>query len=221
MPTGEAGPSVLIVEDHVLVAESLRLALTQEGVMAEVADLSSRSALLAAVRAQPPDLVLLDLELGGTIGDGTTLVAPCVEAGIRVVVVSGTTRPHAVARAVEQGAVGAVPKAAPFEVLLTTVLAAVRGESVMDPEERIRLVHDLRLDRELAEEARERFDRLTARERQVLRALVRGVSVAAMAEEWVVSEATVRSQVRGVLTKLGVGSQLEAVAEAVRHGWSG
>ncbi len=63
------------------------------------------------------------------------------------------------------------------------------------------------------------FHCLTAREGQVLRALAEGVGVAAIAADWFVSEATVRSQVRGVLTKLGVTSQLEAVAAAHRCGW--
>jgi len=68
-------------------------------------------------------------------------------------------------------------------------------------------------------EAREPFERLTAREQQVLRELGNGKVVTTIAEEWFVSEATVRSQVRGVLTKLAVSSQLEAVALALRVGW--
>ena len=67
--------------------------------------------------------------------------------------------------------------------------------------------------------AREPFDRLTSREQQVLHALADGRSVACIAEDWFVSEATVRSQVRGVLLKLGVSSQLEAVARATKAGW--
>ena len=53
----------------------------------------------------------------------------------------------------------------------------------------------------------------------MLRALAAGTGVAAIARSWHVAEATVRSQVRGVLTKLGVGSQLEAVALAHESGW--
>jgi DNA-binding NarL/FixJ family response regulator len=73
--------------------------------------------------------------------------------------------------------------------------------------------------RERKAAAREPFDRLTTREQQVLRALADGRSVTQIATEWFVSESTVRSQVRGVLTKLGAGSQLEAVAQALKAGW--
>ena len=64
------------------------------------------------------------------------------------------------------------------------------------------------------------FLTLTQREREVLTELTRGKSVDCIANEWVVSEATVRTQVRGVLTKLDVRSQLAAVAKARSAGWT-
>jgi DNA-binding NarL/FixJ family response regulator len=64
------------------------------------------------------------------------------------------------------------------------------------------------------------FDRLSEREAEVLRALAQGLTVAGIARRSVVSEATVRAQVRSILTKLDVRSQLEAVVAAQRSGWS-
>jgi DNA-binding NarL/FixJ family response regulator len=209
----------LLVDDHQLLAQSLALALGMEGVSCVVADLRDRDALVADVRSDPPDLILLDLELGGAIGDGSTLVEPFVEAGCRVLVVSASGDRELVGRALEQGAVGMVRKSVAFAVLLDTALAAARGEQVMAPAERHRLLAELRAERTRRAEATAPFNRLTDREAQVLRALGQGSSVAAIAAEWFVSEATVRSQVRGVLTKLGVSSQLEAVALAHRSGW--
>ena len=72
---------------------------------------------------------------------------------------------------------------------------------------------------EVAAAQRPGLERLTGRERQVLEALGEGRTVTDIAASWVVSESTVRSQVRGILTKLGVTSQLEAVALALRVGW--
>lgn len=210
---------MLIVEDHALLAESLRLALRAEGVKVMVAPLVDRPSLIAAVHADPPDVVLLDLQLGGRIGDGTDLVRPFTDSGARVLIVSGVTDRCRIAVAVEQGAVGFVNKSKPFEVLLDVVLAVARGEQVLRPEDRQRMVTDLRCSREHARELHEPFERLTQRERQVLHALRQGMSVAHIAAEWVVSEATVRTQVRGILMKLGVSSQLEAVAHASRSGW--
>lgn len=210
---------VLLVDDHALLADAVAAALRAEGLEACRADLGSREDLIARVEADPPDLVLLDLELGGAIGDGATLVRPFVRAGARVLVVSASRRRAQVGSAIEQGAVGHLTKAEPLHELVETVTAAARGEDVMPADRRQALLQDLWSARERESAAQEPFDRLTAREQQVLRELGNGKVVGAIAEEWFVSEATVRSQVRGVLTKLGVGSQLEAVALAVRVGW--
>lgn len=210
---------VLLVDDHRLLAESLAMALAAEGYEAEVADLLNRDRLIAHVRDVRPDLVLLDLDIGGAIGDGATLVRPFREAGARVLVVSGSADSYWSGSAVEQGALGVLDKCAPFESLLSSILAAARGEDVMAANERHRLIADVRRDRERQRRLLEPFERLTDREQRVLESLADGTPVAQMAQEWFVSEATVRTQVRGVLMKLGVNSQLEAVALAQRASW--
>lgn len=212
-------PRVLLVDDHQLLAQAIMISLRTAAVVAELADLADREALLEKVRRDRPDLVLLDLHLGGNIGDGSTLVAPFTEAGTRVLVVTASTDPCHLGTALEAGAVGVVSKTQPFDDLVAGILRVARGEDAMPPEERARILAECQATRAQRERAMEPFDRLTARERQVLRALGHGTPVAGIAKEWVVSEATVRSQVRGVLTKLGVGSQLEAVAAALRTGW--
>jgi DNA-binding NarL/FixJ family response regulator len=210
---------VLLVDDHQLLTQSLAVALRAEGLHAELADLTSRERLIGRVRVRPPQLVLLDLDLGGLIGDGATLVRPFTDAGSRVLVVSGSTDREWLATAVEQGAIGLVAKSSRFDALLGTVLAAAAGAEVMDAEERHRIVSELRLGRERARHLREPFERLTPREQEVLAAVADGRTVTQIAKEWFLSESTVRSQVRGILTKLDVGSQLEAVALALKTGW--
>jgi DNA-binding NarL/FixJ family response regulator len=212
---------VLLVDDHQLLAHSLVIALRAEGLEAELAEPRDREGLIELVRESKPDLVLLDLDLGSAIRDGATLVQPFREAGASVLVVTGSNDRMWIGAAVERGAVGVVRKSQPFDELLNTVLAAARGTAVMSSADRHQLLTDLRLERERQRLAREPFEQLTDREQQVLHALVAGRSVGRIAEDFVVSEATVRSQVRGVLTKLGVTSQLEAVAAAVRAGWGG
>ena len=210
---------VLVVDDHALIAESVAAALRASGLEVALADLGSRDRLVDAVRTLPPDLVLLDLELGGAIGDGTTLVRPFVQAGARVLVMSAVTEPVRIGAALEQGAVGHVPKSASFIDLLKTALAAARGEEVTSAARRQHLLHLLRTTREREAAVHAPFERLTAREQQVLRAIADGRNVAQIAKEWYLSESTVRSQVRGILTKLGVGSQIEAVGLALKVGW--
>jgi DNA-binding NarL/FixJ family response regulator len=209
----------VLVDDHQLLAQSLAMALGFEGIDCTVADLSDRDALISEVVDGLPALVLLDLDLGGVIGDGADLVAPFVEAGCRVLVVSGSTDLEQVCRAVEAGATGVVGKAAPFEQLLEAALAVARGEQVMAVEDRAALLDGARRRRAQREHDLAPFERLSTREAEVLRALAAGHSVGSIAEAWFVSEPTVRSQVRAIHTKLGVCSQLEAVAAAHRSGW--
>jgi DNA-binding NarL/FixJ family response regulator len=210
---------IALIDDHQLLTESLALALQLEGVVTILPDLSDRDALTSEVVAARPDLVLLDLDLGGAIGDGSMLVAPLVAAGCRVLVVSASNDQEQVGRAMEIGAAGVLRKDVPFTRLLDAALAAARGEDVMAQGARQRLLDEARAIRTRRAEDLKPFQRLSVREAEVLRALALGQAVGAIAVAAYVSEATVRSQVRAVLTKLGVCSQLEAVALAHRHAW--
>ncbi|HSN07358.1 MAG TPA: response regulator transcription factor [Candidatus Angelobacter sp.] len=213
------GHGVLLVEDHELLAEMLCTALVAEGVAARTVPPTATADVLRAVESDAPAVVLLDLDLGEAVGDGTALIGPIASAGSSVLLVTGSTDRLRIAAAVAAGAVGYVLKSGPFDELLAAVRDVLAGVPVLTEAERFELLA-LRRRASAAEAARRHpFDRLTPREQQVLRALTEGHSVDAIADRWVVSPATVRTQVRGILTKLGVGTQLAAVALARRSGW--
>jgi DNA-binding NarL/FixJ family response regulator len=211
--------SVLIVEDHQLLAQSLSFALMAEGFTVTIADLGSRDGVLEAFDRSGADIVLLDLDLGGTIGDGLSLVSPLRDRHARVLVVSGSTDRPRLAGCLERGAVGVLPKSTPYEQLVDAVLAVAEGKPVMPDAERHALLAEVRAWRARQRQELAPFESLTAREAQVLAALMDGQGCDAIAAAWFVSEATVRTQIRGVLTKLGVCSQLAAAAQAQRVGW--
>ncbi|HEY5247763.1 MAG TPA: response regulator, partial [Dermatophilaceae bacterium] len=135
--------TILIVEDHALLAQSLVIALRAEGCRASVAGLVSPTMLLQQVRTLRPEVVLLDLDLG-PLGDGAALVKPLTELGARVLVVSGTTDRLRLAETVERGAVGFLSKTAPFDELLSTVLNVVAQRSVLSTTRRYELMAELR-----------------------------------------------------------------------------
>jgi DNA-binding NarL/FixJ family response regulator len=223
MSTYTTGPednsvAVLVVEDHALLAQSLVIALNAEGCRAQVADLLDRATLLDQVRQSRPGVVLLDLDLG-ILGDGVTLVKPLTELGARVLVVSGTTDRRRLAETVEHGAVGFLSKTVHFEQLLSTILDVVAQRPVLSTARRYELMSELRNARATRSRDFAPFMTLTPKERLVLSALAQGQRAEAIAEMSVVSAATVRSQIRSVLSKLGVNSQLEAVALAWTVGW--
>jgi DNA-binding NarL/FixJ family response regulator len=210
--------SIAIVEDHQLLAETLSAALVRQGIAAAVLPLQTTGALLGALVAASPELVLLDLDLG-PFGDGMDLVRPLHSVGIRTLVVSGLPDRLRIATALERGATGYQPKSAGLDALLTAIGRALAGSAAPDEPERHALLAELAQHRAACERAQSVFARLTTREQATRRALAEGYAVREIAADWVVSEATVRTYVRGILTKLDVNSQLTAVALARRNGW--
>lgn len=210
--------SVLIIDDHALVAESLGLALRAEGLTVQRCTDFTTDAVGGAVEQVKPDLVLLDLDLGdGQRGEG--LVPALLRARALVLVLTGTGDAGAIAAALAAGAAGWMSKSQPFAELVATVLAALRGEPVVDPRQRAALIDQWRDQQAQLRDIRERLARLSPREREVLAHLAAGLQADAIAATLFVSMATVRSQIRAILTKLGVTSQLTAVAMAHRAGW--
>ncbi len=218
-PRLPAQPGVLIVEDHQLLAQSLSYALGAEGFRVTVAGLETVRSITDTFESADAGIVLLDLDLGGNIGDGTALIGPLRERGARVLVVTGSTDRPRLATCLEQGAVGVLPKSTPYDQLVTAVIDVAAGRRVTSDAERYALLAELRAWRTAQRERLAPFERLTSREAQVLAALMQGKSCESIASDWFVSEATVRSQIRGVLTKLDAPSQLAAVALAQRVGW--
>jgi DNA-binding NarL/FixJ family response regulator len=208
--------NVLIVDDHDLVAMSLALCLRSEGLHAQRHAVRSRDGILTATATIPPGVVLLDLDLGrgpdGAVIDGTTLVAGLCRNGWRVIVLSATAEEPRIGRALDAGALACVPKTAALPVLITTIRRAAQGVPVMHPDRRRYYVEQYRHQQEQARAVERRLSRLTERERAVLERLARGRRAQSIAEEFGVSLATTRTQIRAVLHKLEVTGQLEVVA---------
>jgi two-component system nitrate/nitrite response regulator NarL len=207
------GPSVLIVDDHALVAQTLALALRSRAMQATVAaDLRSKAVLDLAL-ATRPQLVLLDLDLGSG-ADGTELIPGLRAAGSRVLVLTGTGDRFRLAATVAAGAVGWVDKSVGFDDLVDSVEHVARGGELIGSRERCELLAEFRAGRAERSELRVRIGTLAAREHLVLRRLAAGLQAEAIAVELNVSVHTVRAQIRSIHRKLDVTSQLAAVAVA-------
>jgi DNA-binding NarL/FixJ family response regulator len=211
--------TVMIVDDHTLLVDSLSTVLSMQGVSTVRPELSSAAAVHEGARATSPDLVLLDLDLGGAIGAGEDLIDQLTADGHRVVVVSGSRDAARLGSCLARGAHGVLSKALPVAALVDHVMTAARGEPVMAESQRLQLIAAHRSSVSRERDRKALFNLLSEREKAVLGALVEGDSVGRIAASAVVSEATVRTQVRSILAKLGVNTQLEAVAIAGRHGW--
>jgi DNA-binding NarL/FixJ family response regulator len=213
-------PAVLIVDDHELLAGTLALALRQLGHDVHTSAWTSPEAIVEAARDLAPAVVLLDLELGEGLGSGLDLIGPLNEAGGRVVMVTGITDRSRLGACIAAGATGVVSKATSFAALVETVQQAVAGDPVMSETERKELLDAYRQHDRAERERQAPFLSLTPREQVVLGHLVAGESAEAIADQLYLSLATVRSHIRAILVKLGVNSQLAAVALAHDAAWT-
>jgi two-component system nitrate/nitrite response regulator NarL len=210
---------ITLVEDHALFAEALDVALTLQGhdvhrVDTEAVGLT-QNRLLAQVLGSRPRVVLLDLQLGPSI-DGVPLIRPLSQVGIAVVVVTGSVDRFGWGESLFNGARTVLPKSTPLNTILATIRLIREGRRVLPREERDRLVADFHRHRIQREDGRARLASLSTREREILAEMMNGRHVREIAHDFVVSEATVRTQVKSILAKLGVSSQLAAVGVALR-----
>ena len=213
---------VTIIDDHVLFAESVALTLEADGYVVKRLDMSTPPATLASVLALAlrtvPRIVILDLDLG-RVGDGTRLVAPLTAAGAAVVALTATTDLADWGECLQRGAKTVLSKGSPLREVITILRDVRDGRPVIAPEERQRLIDLAAGERAHDREIHARLDALTRREKETLGALMGGSQVSDIAASRVVSEATVRTQVKSILAKLGMSSQLAAVGAAYRVGW--
>ena len=230
-PAAGTTPDVVLIDDHPLLAFGLARQLEAGGRRVEIADVTAgrtagdaagdaadRDRLLAAVIGRRPSLVVLDLGLP-VDGGGLALVEPLVAAGPTVAVLTGEADRLLWARCAAAGAAVVLSKAEPLDDLTLAIDRLLRGD-VVRPHQRPELDALLRAAEAERARALAGFDQLSHRERQVLAGLLAGHGPSQLADRHGVSVETARSQTKSVLRKLGVSSQLEAVARAVAAGWT-
>jgi len=207
---------VLVVDDHRIFAEALAIAvgLTRD-MTADVAT-SGPEAIEAAPRLHP-DVVLMDLEMPGMDGLAATRQLRAAYPPARVVVVSGHEDDVAKAQALDAGAVGFVPKLSAVSEIIAVIRQACHGEPLIDDRESIRLTRILRHRRHLDSTQRQRVNRLTPRQMEILQLVADGIPSTEIAERLGVSLLTLRTHLQNILTRLGVHTKLEAVAVAIKH----
>lgn len=210
---------LVIVEDHGLFAQTVAVALEAHGLDVTVVEAATTHDIPEAALDPTPDAILLDLDLGNG-RSSLDLVAPLAASGAPVTMLTGVTDPIRLARCVHAGAVGIIDKSCGFDELLTAVGEVLTEGTLLSDHDRQE--HLARLRAHETDERRRRapFEQLTAREAEVLAALMEGRSVDNIADEATVAVSTVRTQVRAILSKLGVKSQMAAVALARRARWS-
>ena len=199
---------VAVVDDHTTFSDLLCLALNAEDDLECVGTAGDRDATLTMVRDVRPDIVVMDVQLGGDDGVEVTAELTSHHEDLRVVILTAHASRDLMRRAIAARACGLLPKNGALPDLLRTLRSARRGGFVVDPH----------LFQSLLEKPEDPLPALTPRELMVLRQLASGKDTATVARQLGLSVHTCRGYVKSLLVKLDAHSQLEAVAIAIRRG---
>ncbi|MEU3713031.1 response regulator transcription factor [Streptomyces catenulae] len=207
--TDPAPIRLLLADDHPVVRAGLRAVLETEPGFAVVADVSTAEEAVTLAALPGIDVVLMDLRFGGEMRGSQATAAITARPGApRVLVLTTYDTDADILAAIEAGATGYLLKDAPPEELATAVRAAAAGKSALAPTVALRLMDRMR-DPAVA---------LSRRETEVLQLVADGLSNAEVSKRLFLSQATVKSHLVHIYTKLGVDSRTAAVAAATARG---
>ncbi|MCE6999951.1 response regulator transcription factor [Saccharothrix sp. S26] len=208
---GDVPVRLVLADDEALLRRGLKVLLEADGRVEVVAEAADGAGLVDVVRRFRPDVALVDVQMPGMDGLSalrTMLAWPDPPA---LAVLTTFDLDDYVATALELGAQGFLLKDAEPEALVRAVLDLAAGGAVLDPRITARLLPKMRGARL---RPNPQLDGLSARERQVLDLLASGQPNSAIAASLGLSEATVKSYVSTVLTKLGVENRVQAALVA-------
>ena len=204
--------TVLIVDDHAFFRDGLSRGLTRSGQITVVAEAGNGREALDAIRRERPTVAVVDYQMPDV--DGIVVLHAVIreQLATRVLLLSAFTDSAVVFRALEEGAAGYLSKDADRQDIVDAVLSVARGETVVPASLAAGLAGEIRL------RAQSQAPALSARERQVLQAFSRGLSIPQTAAELYIEPSTVKTHTQRLYDKLGVSDRAAAVAEGMRRG---
>jgi NarL family two-component system response regulator LiaR len=205
---------VLIADDHAIVRKGISALLATEPGITVVGEAQDGQEAIAEAKRLQPDVILMDLVMPGVDGLEAIRHITVQQPEVRILVLTSFAGDDKVFPSIKAGALGYLLKDSRPEELVQAIRQVHRGESSLHPAIARKLL------RELADSSEEETlaGSLTEREMQVLRILARGQSNRQISESLNISEATVRTHVSNILTKLNLSSRTQAALYALREG---
>jgi DNA-binding NarL/FixJ family response regulator len=205
---------ILLADDQALVRGGFRLILEAEPDMEVVAEAGDGEEAVARGLETRPDVALMDIRMPKLDGIQATRRLLAQVDTTRVLILTTFDLDEYVVDAFRAGASGFVLKTAPPHQLVTAVRTIHEGDALLAPASTRRLIEQFAH----PHDETAALDELTARERDVLRLLARGLTNAEIARQLVVESSTVKSHVANLLAKLGLRDRIQAVVFAYEHG---
>jgi two-component system nitrate/nitrite response regulator NarL len=209
--TGET-VRVVVIDDHPFFRDGVTRGLQNSGQIRVVGEAGDGREGLAVIAAESPDVAVVDYQMPDM--DGLALVHAVVRDGLatKVLLLSAITDSAVVYKAMQEGASGYLSKDSSRAEIVDAVLRVSKGHTVVPPALADGLVAQIRLNSQPDAPV------LSERERQVLNAFSRGLSIPQTAAELIIGVSTIKTYTQRLYEKLGVSDRAAAVAEAMRRG---
>ena len=210
---------VLIVEDHPLLRTVIRVACDQARTLEVVGDMEDAETALELCREAPPDVIVLDLALAGTM-QGLELARAIRDEGLptRILVLTARTDDEAVFESVTIGVDGYLEKTAGVRMIAEALERVARGERVFTSAQMRGAISELGKRARFAREASGARASLSDRELEVLRRAALGLTVGQVARRLGISPRTVETHLTNAYRKLGARNRVQAIARASELG---
>ncbi len=205
---------ILMVDDHAILRDGIRALLDFHDDIEIVGEASEGKEAIEKARELMPDVVLMDIVMPGMDGLEATRRMVKKRLTAKVLVLTLHDNKEYILSSIKAGAVGYVPKTAMSSELVSAIRAVYKGDSFLHPSAAAALIEDY----QRRTEGEEPYDRLTAREREILKLIVDGHTSREIADRLSISPNTVLSHRIRMMKKLGIHNRTELIKYAMRKG---
>jgi two-component system nitrate/nitrite response regulator NarL len=212
---------VLLVDDHTLFRSGVKALLQRQKDFEIVGEASDGLEGIKRARSLKPDLVLLDLHMPGVSGREAVRLIVDELPGTKVVMLTVSEDADDLLETLQAGAHGYLLKNIDTDYFINAIRSAADGEAVMSPQMMAKLMQSVRAAPVTTAAPAPDKERLSPREREILRFLARGASNKEIARSLDLAESTVKIHMQNILKKLNLVSRVQAAVYAVQHGLTG
>lgn len=211
--------TVLLVDDHTLFRQGLKLLLDQNPLYEVVGEAATIAEACSLVGSSAPEITLMDIDLPGHNGiEGTGMILRQLPTS-KVIIISMYAKIDYVIQSLQAGAVGYIVKDSTPDMLLSALSFVTQGHYYFDPtilREIVQFLIDIHVNAPAISD--ERYGKLTPREQEVMRLVVKGLSTKAIGAKLFISPKTVENHRTKIMDKMGLYSVIDLVKYAVKLG---
>ena len=211
--------TVLLVDDHELLRETLRERLEREALITVVGTASDAEEAIELASDRCPDIIVMDIDMPGLSCFDAARKIMAEQPDVRLIFLSAHAHDHYIEQALEVGALGYLTKNEPPETLVAAISAAMRNEGSFSEQVRSRLIIDPKRAR-LSDKSSSRVSTLSEREIETLRYIARGLPHKEIADLMDVGPRTIAKHTENLMRKLGIHDRVELARFAIREGLS-